>query len=101
MSARLLIWTNPSSPERAEEFDRWYDVVHLPQVLEVVDGVVGGARYASVADGQWRSLAVYDVDLPQPRDVVANLNGAIKSGALELSDVMSPKLQMKLVDELS
>jgi hypothetical protein len=31
----LLVFSNPSAPERLEEFDRWYSGVHLPEFLRL------------------------------------------------------------------
>jgi hypothetical protein len=31
----LLVFSNPSAPERREEFDRWYTGVHLPEFLRL------------------------------------------------------------------
>ncbi|AYA23220.1 hypothetical protein C6369_000570 [Rhodococcus rhodochrous] len=39
--ALLVARVQPSSPEHTDEFHRWYDEVHIPQVLERIPGVVG------------------------------------------------------------
>ncbi len=41
----LLIVMAKISPEKEEAFNRWYNEVHLPMVLERVPGVLSGRRY--------------------------------------------------------
>lgn len=43
--ALLLAHVHPTDHAHEEEFNRWYDEVHLPQVVSAVDGIVGGSRY--------------------------------------------------------
>lgn len=42
--ALLVARVQPSSPEHTDEFHRWYDEVHIPQVLERIPGVVGKSQ---------------------------------------------------------
>jgi hypothetical protein len=55
----LLVQSRPESPEALADFHRWYDEVHLPQIL-AVDGFVSARRLQSL-DGE-SFLAVYEVD---------------------------------------
>ncbi len=41
----LLIVMAKISPEKEEAFNRWYNEVHLPMVLERLPGVLSGRRY--------------------------------------------------------
>lgn len=66
--AVMLVHTNPIDDSRDEEFNAWYDNVHLPEVLGV-DGFVAATRYR-LSDAQLvpgdpaahRYLAVYEID---------------------------------------
>ena len=55
----LLVETYPASPEAAEEYHRWYDEVHLPEILQV-DGIVSARRLESLDGGPF--LAIYEVE---------------------------------------
>ncbi len=67
----LIVFSNPSSPERLEEFDRWYSDVHLPEFLRLTS--VKAARRFELSDHQMRQppgvpldgrrfLAAYEVE---------------------------------------
>src|SRR4051794_13473983 len=66
--ALLMVWSQPASPERAAEYDQWYDEVHIADLLEV-PSVVGATRYrrsthpmgkgaADLSD----NMAIYEVE---------------------------------------
>jgi hypothetical protein len=55
----LVVQSRPSSPEELDAFHRWYDEVHIPEIL-TVDGF-RSARRLRAADGA-SFLAVYEVD---------------------------------------
>ena len=38
--ALLLVHTNVASAEQEQEFNDWYDKVHIPQLLERIPGLV-------------------------------------------------------------
>jgi hypothetical protein len=76
----FLVFSNAASPARVEAFNRWYDEVHLREVLSV-PGVVAATRYELDEDQMMpgedgfgrRFLAVYEIeaeDLKQVRDAV-------------------------------
>lgn len=55
----LLVQSRPTSPDEAETYHRWYDEVHIPEIL-AVDGF-SSARRLRAADGE-SFLVVYEVD---------------------------------------
>jgi hypothetical protein len=55
----LVVQSKPSSPDELDEFHRWYDEVHFPEIL-AVEGFRSARRYQA-ADGE-SYLAVYEVD---------------------------------------
>ena len=67
----LLVFSNPSAPERGEDFDAWYTGVHLPEFLRLPS--VTAARRFELSEHQMplppgvplggrRFLAAYEVD---------------------------------------
>lgn len=46
---------------REDEFNRWYDEVHLPEIL-AVPGFVSGRRYRATAESEYPYLAVYEIE---------------------------------------
>ena len=92
----LLVFSNPSAPERIDEFHAWYDGTHLPEFLRV-PGVKSARRYALTSeqmplppgiplDGR-RFLAAYEVeaeDLTALREAIMNtIPDRTQSDALE------------------
>ncbi|MBI3953121.1 MAG: EthD domain-containing protein [Chloroflexi bacterium] len=61
--AVFLVLTNPKPPMTDAEFNRWYDTVHVPDVLKT-PGFVAATRYqhADPKPGDARYLAVYELD---------------------------------------
>jgi hypothetical protein len=91
----MMVFSNASSPEQEADFNRWYDEVHLKEVL-AVPGVVAASRYvldeAQMMPGEdgfgRRFLAIYEIeaeDLEQVRDRIRATSGdRTHSAALEL-----------------
>ncbi|MBD0860481.1 hypothetical protein IA539_04565 [Gordonia sp. zg691] len=94
-SALLLAYVQPTSPADEPEFNRWYDEVHIPQLIERVPGVRGARRY-HVADAQFAGapapansyLTVYEIDSENIADTVAEINTAMSDGSLELTTTL-------------
>jgi hypothetical protein len=55
----LLVQSRPRSPEHTDDFHRWYDETHLPEMLQI-DGIAS-ARRLEALDGE-SFAAVYEVD---------------------------------------
>jgi hypothetical protein len=90
----FLVRTGPSSPERTDEYNDWYDNVHLPDLLKV-KGVVGASRYrvapaqqggAAIEGPQY--LAIYEVDIEDPQDFFDDMMRAVTDGSMRMSDVL-------------
>ena len=83
----LHVSSYPSHPTRLDEFNRWYDEVHVPEVV-ALDGFVG-ARRLSPADTDGGAFIVeYDLE-GDPHQAVANVKSAAAAGKLTMSDVLS------------
>lgn len=64
-SHRLLAFTNPVAG-REDEFNRWYDERHVPDLL-AVPGIVSAQRFAltdATGEGKpaWSYLALYELE---------------------------------------
>jgi len=86
--AILLVETNPATPEADQEYNTWYDQVHLGEVT-ALKGFTGARRYRRLTEGgTHRYLAIYEIDAPDPEAVINDM----MAGAGEFN--MSPALQM-------
>jgi hypothetical protein len=94
-TALLLAYVQPTSPADEPEFNRWYDEVHIPQLIDRVPGVRGARRY-QVADDQFEGapapansyLTVYEIDADNIAATVAEINTAMSDGSLELTTTL-------------
>jgi hypothetical protein len=59
----LTVESNCCDTSREKEFNKWYDTVHLPDILET-PGFVRAVRYenTSPAEGQGKFLAMYEIE---------------------------------------
>lgn len=63
---QMVVLTNPT-PGGDAAFNRWYDDVHIPDVLNTIGGYVGARRFRRVEgvpfnqDNPWKYMALYDV----------------------------------------
>lgn len=92
----FLAWTEPSSLDSEDEFNRWYDEVHIPEVRSAVPSITAAYRYryadpAGSISGDLpahRYLAIYELDTPDVQGAAAALEAAIGSGAIVLSPAL-------------
>lgn len=91
-SHRLIVFTEPT-PGREDEYNEWYDRVHLGEVLEV-EGFVAAERFrlseaqigATGEQVPGRYLAIYEIEAPSAEEALANLNAG--SEAMDISDAL-------------
>lgn len=81
---KLVILSNPVS-DKDEEFNRWYDDVHLGDVFKV-PGVTGAERYRFRSGEGWQYMAIYDLDCDDPATVEQELLARAGSDAMPLSE---------------
>lgn len=100
MKTILHVESRPSSPDRADEFNRWYDEVHIPQVLQL-DGFVSACRYAPVGDGG-PYITQYELS-GDPNAAVQTVVAAAMDGTLTMSDAMrlDPRPNMWVLRQVS
>jgi hypothetical protein len=89
----MVIETHPSDPARDDEFNRWYDEKHLPDVC-AVPGIVGARRYRMLQpDGAGAAvptyLAVYDLEADDLGTPLQELGARFADGRVPISDLLS------------
>jgi hypothetical protein len=90
----FLVPSGPSSPERTDEYNAWYDSVHIPDVLKV-NGVTAASRYRvapSMMGGSPEGpqfMAIYEVEVDDPKDFYDALGKAAADGAMPMSDCIT------------
>ncbi len=87
----LLAFTNPVAG-REEEFNRWYDEQHVPDLL-AVPGFVSAQRFALTdATGRdkpgWSYLAFYELDTDDPDALMAEVRSRIGTEKMPVSGAL-------------
>ena len=59
--ALLVVLTN-AVPGKADDFNAWYDDVHLGDVVKKMGGFTAARRFDRVGEGPWGYLALYEID---------------------------------------
>ena len=90
---QLIALTNPVAG-REEEFNRWYQEQHIPDLL-AVPGFVSGQRYEltdATGNGNpgWTSLAVYELECDDPDALMAEVRSRLGTPAMQRSDALEP-----------
>ena len=80
----ILVESRPSSPDREQEYNTWYDEVHIPELL-ALDGIVAARRLRPVAgDGPY--VALYEVEGDDLQAILDNMFA--NAGQLHMSDAL-------------
>jgi hypothetical protein len=75
-----VVRTRPVSADREDEYNRWYDGTHVPELL-AVPGFVSARRYRRVGgDGVAEYLAVYEIEADDLGAPVAELRRRSAAG---------------------
>jgi hypothetical protein len=94
----FVVQSNPSSPEREDEYNDWYTNTHLGEVC-AVPGIVSARRYKVQNAGDPTSdpdrkqyMAVYELDADDLSQAIEGLGKAAADGTMHMSDAlqMSP-----------
>ena len=78
----LTVESNCCDPSREDEFNDWYDNIHLPDILET-PGFVSAVRYenTSPAEGQGRFLAMYEIETDDLARTLAEFDKIVNTRA--------------------
>lgn len=96
MKHYLLVESHPSHPDRLDEFDQWYNEVHIPEVV-ALDGFVGAIRLTSADAQGGPSVTLYELE-GDPQAAKDNVHAAAAAKQLNMSDSLSygpvPKMRI-------
>lgn len=92
-SALMVVGSNPVSPDREEAYNSWYVEEHFPDILAVA-GFNKARRYAlspvrPMADTEpspYGYLAIYEVEADNLAQAGRDLQAALDSGAIPISE---------------
>ena len=106
MKALHVVQTN-AAPGRLDEFNEWYDTVHVPDVLSI-RGVLSARRYElgetqlgrASREYPYRFLTLYELE-GDAAEVVAAINAAITSGRFVLSSALERDYAAPIFEPLS
>jgi hypothetical protein len=80
----IYVETRPSSPDREQEYNTWYDEVHIPELL-ALDGFVSARRLRPV-DGNGPNVALYEIEGDDLQAILDNM--IANAGRLHMSDAL-------------
>jgi hypothetical protein len=89
----IYLETMPVSSDREAEYHKWYNDVHLAEIVSV-DGIVSARRFAPT-DGNGPFIAIYEIDCDDLDAVVqrlGELGAGGKMSSLELLDMSTPPI---------
>jgi hypothetical protein len=80
----IYIESRPSSPDRDQEYNTWYDEVHLGELV-ALDGFVSARRLRPV-DGDGPYVALYEIEADDLQSVVQTMRA--NAGQLHMSSAL-------------
>ena len=81
----LIVYTSPVDG-REDEYNAWYDDVHLPE-FAALPGVIAGRRFKVVGGRTPQYVAIYDLSA-HPDEILAAMNAGVKDGTVRMSDAI-------------
>lgn len=90
---------------REEEFNKWYNEVHLPDVLKI-PGIIGAKRYRLSNDQRgdgpfpYRYLAIYEIEADKEQSVAEELGKRSGTDKMPLSDTLVPERIVWFFDDI-
>ena len=87
MSNYILSVVSNAKEGREDEYNDWYDNIHLKEIAQL-DGFANGQRFepAEAGEGPTRYVALYEMDTDNPDQAMATLNAAVTGGKLNMTD---------------
>jgi hypothetical protein len=98
--ARILVYTKPVSADQIENFENWYDTVHIPEILEKIDEIKFAERFVTPSGQDYASLAVYIVEAGDPAKVLSTVLDYAERGEFRMHPSLSPERNVVLLHEL-
>lgn len=85
----FIVYSNPT-PGMEDEYNRWYDERHIPDVL-AVPGFVSATRMQLIpghGSDSHRYLAIYQLDCNDPKAALDDLNSRAGTERMMMSDAI-------------
>ena len=102
MPNSFVVFSNPADG-REDEYNRWYDEVHLGEVL-AIPGFTAARRFRVAHTGsympKYRYLAIYEINADDPAPVLADLMERAAGGKLQMSEALGD-VQTVLYEQIS
>jgi len=75
----FVVESNSADTAREDEFNEWYNIIHVPDVLETPE-IVRAVRYERIApsEGQAKYFALYEIEADDLQAVMKALGENIK-----------------------
>jgi hypothetical protein len=92
MADHLLVAISNAQPGREDEYSKWYETVHMQEVL-ALPGFVSAQRFAPAQppqDGSARYMAVYEIE-GDADAAMGGLMSAVRGGKLNMTDSIDAK----------
>jgi hypothetical protein len=83
----LIVYSNPAEG-REDDYNAWYDDVHLPE-FSALPGVISGRRFRVTGAAQPQYAAIYELSA-HPDEVMAAMNAGVKDGTVHWTDALDP-----------
>jgi hypothetical protein len=88
MTRHLLIVSSRALPGREAEYERWYEEVHVGEVL-ALPGFLACERFERLGDGEATEfVALYEVETDDPAALLESLFAAVPK--MRLTDAIDP-----------
>ena len=91
MASYILVVPSSAHPEQDDDYNRWYDEIHLGDLL-AIPGINAGRRFAadpaSPNPPQANYLAIYEIETDDPAAVLRELGRRAQSGEMEISPAL-------------
>lgn len=100
-SYKLVVLTN-AAPANDQEFNEWYDMTHLPDILKI-PGFVAAKRFRMItsltSDPIYRYCAIYELESDDPMAAVAEMMTKAGTADMPISAAMHPVFYGGLFEE--
>ena len=93
MGKYVMIVQSQAKPGRDDEYNQWYDSVHLAHVC-AVPGVKSGRRFeaqkstTSIGEPGLRYLAIFEIEAEDPDSVGSELRKRVADGTMDVSEAL-------------
>jgi hypothetical protein len=101
--AVMVVLSSPSDPSREDEYNEWYDNVHIPEVC-AIPGFVSARRYKVSESGPFpidpaahTYLAIYELDSEDLAATCKEMTARTTDGRMHRSDALSQDPRPSLV----